>query len=515
MKQTAVEWVVKRLQQRGINWMATLCGHGLDPLYDAARRAGFRLVDTRNEQTAGYIAESFGRLTRQPGICAVSSGIAHANALSGVVNAHFDGAPMLLISGAGASRTRGLGHFQDFEQVEMAAPVTCYSRFVDSASRVVQMLDEALDAAAATPGPAHLTIPLDIQTEQVGDSELILTAPAQRRVVQEDAGAAGAALAAARRPLIVAGSGLFYAKTSDKMLHFAEKYSMPVVVPIWDRGPVDRKSEVFMGVLGAATGGPRLLPDSDCVLLAGAANDYRTGFLPAGKVFYVERDWTALDSAFVQAGGKPQQEWLAEAKRRNSEFRSGVEQSGKKQAERGMHATHIISALRAILTDETVLLIDGGSIGQWAHQALCERYPGHWLTCGRSGVVGWGIGGAMAARLAFPQRPVILLAGDGAFTFNVADIECAARQSLPFLAIVADDQGWGITRIGHLEKYGAAISSSLGPIAIDQLAESLGACGVRVKSPEEIEPAVREGLSRNKVTVIQVPVVGGNPGAHA
>lgn len=159
-----------------------------------------------------------------------------------------------------------------------------------------------------------------------------------------------------------------------------------------------------------------------------------------------------------------------------------------------------------------MLLIDGGSIGQWAHQLLCSyRYPGDWLTCGRSGAVGWGIGGAIAARLAFPQRPVILLSGDGAFTFNVADLESAVRQNLPFVAIVADDQGWGITRLGHVRQFGIPIASSLGPIAFDRLATSLGAYGVRVASPGEIAHELRKAVDRPTVTVIHVPIMGGNP----
>src|SRR5215813_323751 len=99
---TAAEVLVQGLRERGVNWIATLCGHGLDPLLDAGRRAGLRLVDVRNEQTCSYIADTFGRLTRRPGVCAVSSGVAQVNALTGVVNAYFDHAPMLLISGAAA-----------------------------------------------------------------------------------------------------------------------------------------------------------------------------------------------------------------------------------------------------------------------------------------------------------------------------------------------------------------------------------------------------------------------------
>src|SRR5262249_5566150 len=151
-------------------------------------------------------------------------------------------------------------------------------------------------------------------------------------------------------------------------------------------------------------------------------------------------------------------------------------------------------------------------IGQWAHQLLChDRYPGDWLTCGRSGVVGWGIGGAMAARLVYPDRPVILLSGDGAFTFTIAELECAVRQNLPFVALVADDQGWGITRLGHVRQFGEAIASSLGPIDFTKLAESLGARGVRAATRAQIAQELRQAMARPQVTVIHVPIEGGNP----
>src|ERR1041385_5915387 len=115
----AADLLIKSLQERGVEWIATLCGHGLDPLLHAARSAGLRLVDVRNEQTCAYIAEASGRLTRRPGVCAVSSGVAHLNGLTGVANAWFDRAPMLLISGAGPTVTAGMGHFQDLDQVAL------------------------------------------------------------------------------------------------------------------------------------------------------------------------------------------------------------------------------------------------------------------------------------------------------------------------------------------------------------------------------------------------------------
>lgn len=496
---TAAEALVQALRQRGIAWMATLCGHGLDPLFHAAKRAGMRLIDTRNEQAAAYMADAYARLTARPAVCAVSSGIAHVNALSGVANAWFDGAPVLLISGAGAMRTAGMGHFQDMNQAAVAAPLTKYARVIDCAERTLQILDEALDAALSAPtGPVHLTFPMDVQTTEV--AQFVRPNSARRTVAATDT----ADLSDVRRPLIVAGSGVFYAGKGPGLLRFAEEHRVPLVTPIWDRGIVDGPSDVYLGVIGAASGGPRLLEDADCLILAGAGADYRVGFLQ--NTTKVVRDWERI------RGCGRYDAWLAEARSRRQQFRESVEQAGAHQAAAGTHAIHIIAALREVLREDAVLLIDGGSIGQWAHQLFCDtRYPPHWLTCGPSGVVGWGIGGAMGARLAHPDRPVVLLSGDGAFTFTVAELECAVRQKLHFVAVVADDQGWGITRTGHLRQFGEAIASSLGPIAFDRLAEALGARGVAIARGQEIAGALERALSEPAVTVIHVPVVGGNP----
>jgi acetolactate synthase-1/2/3 large subunit len=290
------------------------------------------------------------------------------------------------------------------------------------------------------------------------------------------------------------------------------------MTPIWDRGSVEFPSPVFAGILGAATGGPAILDGADCILLAGAESDYRVGYLrppatrPEARILSVGHNWRALQEACRRLDLKARSEWLARCIERRDEFRAQVELRGQEQAQVGLHAIHIIRAIEKAAALNPVLLIDGGSIGQWAHQLLCSnRYPGDWLTCGRSGVVGWGVGGGMGARLAFPDRPVILLSGDGAFTFNIADLESAVRQRLGFVAVVADDQAWGITRTGHIRQFGESISSTLGFIAFDEAARAFGARGVRATTPDEVEGHLRRALEDTSVTVIHVPITGGNP----
>jgi acetolactate synthase-1/2/3 large subunit len=512
---TSVEHAIRWLREQGVDWMATLCGHGLDPLFRAARTAGMRLIDTRNEQTAAYVAECYGRLTRRPGICAVSSGVAHINALTGVANAWFDSAPMLLISGAGAHRTAGMRHFQDMDQVGTAAPLTRFARVLDHPERTLEILAEAWTEAHE--GPVHLTYPMDVQTAEVHAERLLMPVSHTRRV----AGSAPAtaicnALLSAKKPLVVAGSGAWYRNEGEDLLAFCEDFAIPLVVPIWDRGVVHRSSPVFAGVIGAATGGPLAFGEADLIVLAGVRSDYRVGFLQPGalaegcKLFHFAGDWGELRRECQWQD--THHDWLGEVQSRRRAHIASVEAKAREQTKPGqLHAIDIVEVLKPLVEDDATLVIDGGSIGQWAHQLLTDRYPGHWLTCGPSGVVGYGIGGAMAARIADAQRPVILLSGDGAFTFNVADLECAARQKLPFVAIVADDEGWGITRIGHVRQFGEAIASSLGPIAFDRLAEALGARGRQATTRQSLRQALDEALASETVTVIHVPIVGGNP----
>jgi acetolactate synthase-1/2/3 large subunit len=178
-----------------------------------------------------------------------------------------------------------------------------------------------------------------------------------------------------------------------------------------------------------------------------------------------------------------------------------------------MTGAHIVEALRSVITPDTIFLVDGGTIGQWAHLCLCrDRYPSHWLTCGASGVVGWGVPGAIAARLAFPDSPVILLSGDGAVGFGIAEFESAVRQKIPFVAVVADDQAWGITKDGQRKSFGYTVASELGPVDYAQVAKGVGARAVHIGSPDEIATAVREGIDSGWPTLIQVPITSDSPG---
>lgn len=535
--------LVRQLQARGVEFVATLCGNGLDPLYVSCKKHGLRLVDVRNEQAASYMADCVGRLTRGIGVCAVSSGIAHANAMTGVLNAYFDGAPMLLITGASGNATAGMGNFQDLDQVALAAPACKLAQCVDRPERVALAVHEACSTAlSGRPGPVHLTIPGNVLRGAVdeGQGRALLTEegggePARSVPDPDLIREVGELLSRSQRPVLVAGSGLFYADAEESLRNLAAAAGIPVVTPIWDRGSVSRPMPEYLGVVGAASGQPALLPDADLILLVGTHVDYRVGYLRSptisekAKVVRIDCDPGELKQGAapdVALLGHPRRvieellkewqrrhlpardEWLGEAQQRNRKFRSRWKTLPPRSP---MTGHHLVEGLRPVLNDDVIFLVDGGNIGQWAHMLLWDRYPEHWLTCGASAVVGWGLPGAIAAKLCHPDRPVLLLSGDGAIGFTIAEFETAVRHKLPIVVVVADDQAWGIVTSGQRRSLGEPIASILGPIDYVQVAQGFGAQGILVTDPAELAGAVRRAFASGKPTLIEVPIDVGGP----
>jgi thiamine pyrophosphate-dependent acetolactate synthase large subunit-like protein len=540
---TGADLLVRELSDRGVENIYTLCGNGLTPILVACQKAGLRVIDTRNEQAAGYMADAVGRLTRRVGVAAASAGVAHINALTGVCNAFFDGSPMLLITGATDSATVGRGHFQDMDTVGISCPLCKFAQWVDRPERIPLAVQESFSAAlSGRPGPVHLTVPMDVLRGKIAEPPV--SKPSKPSVSDWRAAPEGPAvkeavrrIKRAKKPMILAGSGVFYAEGSEALARLARRMCAPVGVPIWDRGAVEKPIQEFVGVIGAVSGEPKILPDADLVLLAGARVDYRIG--------YFEPPTVSSGTAVIRIDADPQEmarsirpdvpllgdartainlladaleeddysgntAWLREARRRFLEFRKSWAE-GPAPAAPPMTGRHVIDAVRSIVTDDTFLLVDGGNIGQWFHMAMCDRYPGQWMTCGASGVVGWGIPSAMAVRSLYPDRPVLLLSGDGSATFTIAELEAAVRQKLPFVCVVADDSAWGIVISMCRRQSTDAVGAKLGEIRFDQVAEGFGARGVRVEDPKKLLTALQEGLTAERPTVIHVPIAHGGP----
>ncbi|MGI5820033.1 MAG: thiamine pyrophosphate-binding protein, partial [Armatimonadota bacterium] len=520
---TGAQALVSQLKVRGVPFVSMLCGNGTEPIIDAAAEAQLPLIDTRNEQAASYLADTYARLTRRVGVCLVSSGIAHINAMAGLLNAHYDAAPMLLITGANESNTLGRGGFQDIDHVAMCESFCKHAEQVERTERIPQAVAECFHAATTgRPGPTHLTIPRDILLGEIAEGMAMPALGERGRVEQraalsaEDAESAARMLSDAENPVLVAGGGCFYADAGAELLALAEAAGAPVVTPIWDRGVVNEPSEHFMGVIGAASGEPPLLREADLLIIAGADVDYRLKYLDRPplredlKIIRIDVDpgrlyqaiapdlallsdpKSALAAIAEAYDGGAHEAWMARATEMQAQFYSAWDE--RPDAPEGMMVGwDIARAVAEVIDEDTMLGVDGGNIGQWMHMTLCRNsYPEALFTCGASGVIGYGVPGAMAAKLAFPERKVLLVTGDGSLGFCVPEFQTAARHEIPFVAVVADDQAWGIVVSGQQQRGAACVASELGRCGWAETAMGFGARGVRVYEPGAIAPAIEE-----------------------
>ncbi|MDP6348807.1 MAG: thiamine pyrophosphate-binding protein [Chloroflexota bacterium] len=542
---TGADILVQGLRAHGIEFLSIVCGNGLSPLLDACRRADFPVIDTRTEYGAAYLADAYARLTGKVAVVAVSSGIAHSNAFTGLMNAWFDGTPILLLTGESARDGADTGAFQEFDHSGLAAPLCKYSARIEHPAQIDNCLNEALArAVAGRPGPVQLSIPASVTGAAVAGS-----APPTRLVpARMPAGgapdpalidAATNLLAGSQRPLIVAGSGVFYAGAGESLVDLVHQLPAPLTVPIWERGCIDEAEDNFVGVIGAATGGPELLAQADLVLIAGAQVDYRLGrALPPAVDPAATLIRTDADPAQLQQGVTPdlaisadpgavlaaladqlrgsdsvaRAAWLDLAKETNDTFRARF--AAPLAEDEPMTGHHLVEALRPYAEDpDCTFLIDGGNIGQWAHQVLADRYPARWLTCGASGVIGWGIPGALGARLARPEGPVILLTGDGSVHFGIPEIEPAVRHNLPFVAVIADDRAWGIVLTEQKKAFGGegVTASLIGPVAYAGVAAAYGARGAIAHDIAGLRYALDAGIESACPTIIHAPIQTGGP----
>ncbi len=539
------EYVVRTLRERGVERVFALCGNGLAPFLEACGKLRMPVVDTRNEQAAAYMADAWGRLTGRLGVVAVSAGPGHTNALTGLTNSWWDGGPLLLISGQSETSTRGLDHFQELDQVAMASPVCKVAARVDDVAALPGALDRAVtQALTSRPGPAHLTIPEDVFRAEVAASPAATAAPAVRvapsgRAPVADIRAAAEMLAEAERPFLVVGSGAFYAGAWPALRTLAEVTDIPIVSHIWDRGCIEERIPQYVGVTNdELNGAMAMLAQADVVMTVGARLDYRVAFgRPPGlsaeaRVIRVEADadeatrgrpvdlrlvgnpasvLEVLGREAAARGGWANAEWLASV-RRSLEALKAEYADLCQGDECPLPGLRICQEIRPFLEQEVTFLIDGGNIGRWAHLWLFDRHPSHWFTCGASGVVGWGVPGAVAARLARPDHPVLLLSGDGSAGFTFTDVETALRFGTPYVMVVAHDGAWGI--VADAQDPACRVASELGEVRFDRLAQALGARGVLVERAADLAPAIEEGLARDTVTVIQVPTVLGGLSAY-
>jgi acetolactate synthase-1/2/3 large subunit len=528
--------VAKALKAEDVSYIFTLCGGHVMPIYDGCVDEGIRVIDVRHEQTAAHAADGWARVTGRPGVAVVTAGPGLTDSVTGVASAHRANIPMLIFGGQGPRPFADMGSLQDMNHVELMRPITKWAASVPEGRRLAEYVSMAFRiATTGLPGPVYLEMPID-QLFNTYD-EARLTFPTQYRT---DAGIAGdpryierafELLRKAQRPVALVGTQLRWSRRREAYPVFAQTFGMPIYVNGLGRGSLPPDNPYFFSQTRKDA-----LKQADVVIIFGTPLDFRLGygrdshFNPSAAIIQVDLDGSEIgrnrpielgiigDTGIVmeQLTGLAKTEgfsatmvkpWLAEMRQRETQ------KWERMRAEMASDAVPI-NPLRAckeiadVLPRNAIAIGDGGDFVATAASVLRIHEQGHWLDPGPLGTLGVGPGYAMAAKLAKPQSPVVIVYGDGSFGLHGMEFEAMVRQKINVVGVVGNDAAWQQIRRGQVQLYGEerAVATALSFAHYEKVVEALGGHGEYVERPEQIRPALERALGAGKPALVNIKI---------
>jgi acetolactate synthase-1/2/3 large subunit len=521
------------LRQAGVDTIFTLSGGHIFPLYDGCVQAGIQLIDTRHEQTAGFAAEGWAKVTRRPGVAALTAGPGVTNGMSAITSAFFCGSPMVVIGGRAPAARWGSGSLQEVDHVPIVAEVTKRAVTAAKTADIFPELTAALVNARTAPrGPCFVDIPVDQFFDRApqGEGNWAVTVDGAPDPPDPDAlGRVAKLIADAERPVIMAGAGVYWEGAEGALEELAEAAGVPVLMNGLGRGTL-RASHLLAFSRARSTA----LRKADLVVAAGVPLDFRLAFgqfgggarvvhlmeHPAQIATHVELagsaagDLTAVFRGLVAAGveathPKERAEWVADLTA-DETARREKEEATLRSTNDPIHPARIYGELRDRLEPDAVVVVDGGDFGSYAGKFIDTETPGSFLDPGPYGCLGTGPGYGLAARLAAradgrADRQVFLMLGDGAAGFSLMDFDSLVRHDASVVAIVGNNGIWGLEKHPMQALYGYDVVAELRPgTRYDLVVEALGGHGELVTDPAEIGPAIDRALASGAPALVNV-----------
>jgi acetolactate synthase-1/2/3 large subunit len=521
--------IAQFLERRGVDRVFGLQGGHIQPIWDWLPRLGIRIIDVRDEGAAVHMAHAHAELTGGFGVAMVTAGPGVTNCVTAIANASLARAPVLLIGGCPPRAQVNMGPLQDIPHVDIMRPVTRSSRTLRVADQVVRELDEAVARASGDlgePGPVYVEIPTDVLRSEVPDA-LVLEdwmRPKPLRRIPPDPSAVDAAVDAiwsARRPVVVTGRGARGA--GDALVRFLEATGALYLDTQESRGlvPADHPS-----VAGAVRGA--VMSNADLLIVIGRKLDYQLGYgspavFPNARVMRIA-DTTgelidnrrgdpelladpvlALDAIVEVAGNRPPSidtGWAEGLRREQRERMTGGRGEPPRPCADGkIHPRLIFDAIAAVAPPDYIAVADGGDLLSFARIGLAART---YMDAGAFGCLGVGVPFAIAAALAFPDRTVISVNGDGAYGINAMEIDTAVRHGARAVFIISNNAAWNIERYDQEVNYGGrVVGTTLRHSDYAAMARALGAHGERVEAAEDLPSALARALE-NAPSVVDV-----------
>jgi len=524
----ASDLFVRCLESEGVEYIFAVPGEENLDLLESLRESGIRLVVTRHEQAAGFMAATYGRLTGLPGVALSTLGPGATNLVTAAAYAQLGAMPMVMITGQKPIHSSKQGAFQIIDVVDMMAPITKYTRQVVSAAYLPSRTREAFRVAREErPGATHLEIPEDVLREDTRAEPL---EGSQVRIpVAEEQSIASAAglLQQARSPLLVVGSGANRTRACHRIGDFVERFGIPFITTQMGKGVLDEGSDLYVGTAALSAGDfvHRAVEQADVIVNVGHNVVEKPPFIMEKngvKVIHVDFNSAEVDPVYfpqvevvgdialsfdlldatLEAGDR----WdfshiqaIRDAARQHFDGRAVSDHFP-------MKPERLVADVRRVLPRESVLTLDNGMYKIW----FARNYPAHGqnslLLDNALATMGGGFPSAMAARMVHSDRPVMAVCGDGGFMMNSQEMETAVRLDLDLVVVVLRDDAYGMIRWKQAEMGFPDFGLTYGNPDFVEYARAYGARGHRVESTEGFAPLLKECLERPGVDLIELPV---------
>jgi len=542
VRRTVSQEIARQLHASGARYCFTVPAEPILPLLDDLAAEGIRVVTTRHEGGAAFMAEALAQSTGRPQIVAASRAVGASNAAIGIHSASQDSAPLVALIGQVRSDLLGREAYQESDLSHGIGSLAAWSAQIDEPGQATAILDKAWRKVnTGRPGPVLLAVPADVQTAEIEVLDEAAPKPPGARGPAADRSTVSRALkmlAASERGVIVAGGGVLRARATKRLVALSEALAVPVIAS-WRRPDVFPNDHAnYLGMAGSwsAPTVRQRLEDADVVMFIGTRLSESTTYgyaIPASGARWIHVD---VQPRVAHAGlSAPTLSVVADASRfldsawsdlravaLDNEMRSRREAriAADREAYRaasdvtqgtwdgpGVHPGHVFAVLRAALPDNATITTDAGNLASWVARGFRFRRAGTFLGA-TSGTMGFGLPAAIAASLMDPDRIAVALCGDGGFAMTMNELETAVREGSHPIAIVLDNQRYGTIALQQEREGRPTASTQLGPVDFAAVARAHGAIGITVTDDAAFEPALREAITSRRPSVLHVAVDG-------
>ena len=515
-----------------VDTVFTLSGGHIENLLDGLNEYGIKAIDVRHEQAAAMMAHAWSIYTNQPGVCLVTAGPGFTNALTGIANAYLDNVPLVVLCGRHPLRDDNTGALQEMNQIDMVKPVTKWCATCYDIKRIPEYLATAFrQATLGRPGPVFLELPPDILFIATEEKEVFIPAKKSHRTVTRphaaELEAAAGIINSARKPLFIGGSGVNLSTRGESFKTFIEKIGFPFALLNNGRGALSDNHPQSIND-GAFTAVSAVAPQADVIIAAGIRFSWimqATKLFPDAQVVRIDIDPNEIDrnrtsevglvgdcgqvfdalTPLVEQGHH--EAWRDKVKKAYKAFLI-TETEQQTTPSDPIHPFRLVARIKEAVGPDAYYVADGGDTSYYGMAGFLSDHRAGVLTPAAAllGCLGTGIPFAMAAKLAHPDKPVILLHGDGSFGFNAMEFDTMVRHNIPVVCVVNNDCAWGMIKHSQEMSIGCdrCTCAELGMRHYEKVVEGLGGHGELVTRDDDIIPAIERAVASGKPACVNV-----------